>query len=242
MGMLISRSLWIAILCSLLTGAQARASCYSLEELDDENDDCSSNSKYVDAGIGCFLTFENKVKKEAGDTFTKMNASNKKFVMGSKNSQASGMAGTTANFKLSEAALDNLIKAGKATLGDLDSYSRNIYFPEEWDAPEELIGDGLEYLNSSPCYAEPRDMLSDMKKSTEDYIKELEAAKAAITAMKGVNTGNDAKIDNMAGQHMGQRKPASVKPAKGAALKPKKPTNGKSTITGVEEEKKKRSR
>jgi hypothetical protein len=233
--MFILRALLVTTAVFLLTAASALA-CYSLEELDDENDDCSTNGKYVDAGIGCFLTFENKVKKEAGEAYVKMKASNKKHVMGDKNSQASGMAGTTANFKLSEAALDALIAAGKATLGNLDGYSKNIYFPEEWDAPEELIGNGLDYLNSSACYAEPRDMLSDMKKSTEEYIQDLERAKAAIQAMNGINTGNDTKIDNAVNM---QQKPAGV--GKGTAYQFKKqPPAKKSKITGIEEDLKKR--
>ncbi len=224
-------------LAALLLALPAQAlACPSLARLDDENDSCEDNGKYVDAGAACFLDFEGMVKKDAGEAFVKMSQSNKKHVGGAKNSQASGMAGATADLKISEATLDLLIAAGKIAMKNLDGYSRNIYFPEEWDAPEELIGKGIDYLNSSPCYAEPRDILKDMNERTAKYVRDLEAAKKAVVAMKNITTTRDQNLDSA---HV-VRKPAATN-GKGETRVPAKKASGKnSSITGVEQDKAKR--
>lgn len=227
----------ILMLTALFLGASPALACPSLSSLDSEEDNCTDNGKYVDAGIGCFLEFEGMVKKDAGEAFVKMSQSNKKHVGGKANSQASGMAGATADLKISEATLDMLIAAGKIAQKSLDGYSRNIYFPEEWDAPEELIGNGLDYLNSSACYAEPRDMLQDMKDRTDRYVKDLEKAKKAVVAMKGVTDSRDQNLDSA----NNVRKPAGKGGKASAPVPARKQVQKRSTITGVEQDKAKRN-
>ncbi|HEY8278735.1 MAG TPA: hypothetical protein VIH99_03880 [Bdellovibrionota bacterium] len=231
----------ILFLCALniLWVTAAQGGCISMKDLDKESVDCNDNGNFVDAGIQCFLGFENLVKKQAGVTAKGMKRSNDKFVNGDRNSQTSGQEGMVSNMNLSVAALDAMIAAGKAARKDIDSYAKNIFFPEEWDAPEEMIGNGLDYLNSSACYAEPRDILNDMVQRTDQYIADLEMARQVATAMKKTSTGRDANLDQM----NGMRLPAAATngPGAKAVKKGKKPKNGKSTITGVEEDKKKRT-
>jgi len=225
----------LTFLTLLFISGQHALACPSLASLEDENGNCSTNGTYVDAGISCFTDFEKQVKRESGEAFAEMKASNKKFVMGDKNSQASGLAGANADFKLSEAKLNLLIAAGKVALKNIESYSRNIYFPEEWDAPEELIGNGLDYLNASACYAEPRDILNDMSERAAQYIQDLENAKAGVVSMRGTTTRREEKIDNISPT----RKLSSSTSAQGAGYKNKKSVLKKSTVTGVDEDKKK---
>lgn len=230
----------ILILVALALAPAGAIACPSLNSLDNENDNCEANGKYVDAGIACFMDFEGMVRKDAGEAFVKMSQSNKKHVGSNRNSQASGMAGATADMKISEAALNALILAGKLALRNLDGYSRNIYFPEEWDAPPALIGNGLDYLNSSPCYAEPRDMLQDMQKRTANYIKDLENAKKAVVAMKAITTRRDQNLGNSSSL-TSVRQPSS-RGKMGAPVPARKQEKKGNTITGVEQDKAKRQK
>jgi hypothetical protein len=223
-------------------GFQAHAACFTAASLDNENDNCLSNGKYVDAGITCFTGFEAAVKKQSVVTSKLLGASNQAHVGGDANAQKSGMAGSQADYQIANATLDALIAAGKAARASLVSYSKDVYYPEDWDAPSEVIGDPVAYLNNSPCYAEPRDMLQDMVSRTDGYLNDLENAKKAATAMRDLSRDRDQHLDQLPGS---QRAPASAAKGQGSGSvrgSGGPASNGASSITGVGQDREKRGK
>lgn len=232
-----ARRLTISLL-AFLACAEAGASCLSLQSLDDENDNCLSNGKYVDAGISCFVGFEQRIKAETKKISGLLGESNALHVLGEKNSQSSGLSGSVSDYKIAGRTLDALIAAGRAARSSIDGYRRNIYGPEDFDAPPEVIGSPFEYLNSSPCYAEPRDMLKDMLDRTDAYIADLKRAKKEALTLRDASHDRDTKL----GKAKGTRAPASARAVVNKGFKRKKQVEADSTITGVEEDRRKAGR
>ena len=132
-------------------------------------------------------------------------------------------------FRSAAATLDDLIQAGKSTLESINGYSRNLYFPEDWDAPATVIGPPWTFALKNPCFGEPREMLLDMKDRTQNYISQLEAAKKDVNAMNSRTEVREDQID----QATGTRKPAAKSNAKGTAeLNRKKHRKIENTVTG----------
>jgi hypothetical protein len=232
-----ARILLSAAMLLLAFSGAARAGCIPLGKLDNEEDDCLNNGKYVESAISCFVDFESLVKAKAGVAAGQLEQSNAAHLANGKNSQANGEAGGASDYKIAVATLDGLIAAGKAARSSIDSYSKNIYFPEDFDAPPEVIGDPMGYLDSSPCYAEPRDMLQDMLQRADLYIADLERSRQAALAMLGTTSSRDTQL----GAAADTRAPASAARGRsGPALKGKKQRNPAPDITGVDNDKKKR--
>lgn len=227
----------ISLTLCLTLSAQARAGCPTLESLDNPDGDCASNGDYVDAGISCFLGFENLVKERAGVASGTMKATNKAQVMGKKNSQLQDFTAALTNAKTAKGTLDKLIAEGKATLASLEGYSKNIYFPEDFDAPPSVIGNPWEFAKSTPCYNEPREMLLDMRERTSKYISQLEAARKIVDGLDTKNAANSKSLDN----GVATRTPASATKGRGSvSVKKGHSRNPSSTVTGVEEGSQKR--
>lgn len=168
--------------------------CTPVASLDNEEDDCDSNGKYVDAGMACLKALQDRIKAETGTARRQLRSSQNQNIGGGRNSQENTLAGATDGYQISQATLQGLIAAAKIAKANVDSYLGNIYYPEEFDAPREVIGDPEEYLNSEQCYAEPRDLLNDMLDKIDQHIADLEKAKAASAGLESGSTQNDAGL------------------------------------------------
>lgn len=65
-----------------------------------------------------------------------------------------------------------IVAAAKAAKKYVSAYRDDIYYPEDWDAPEELIGDPMDFFDSEKCYAEARDSLKKTEEAIDRYIDE----------------------------------------------------------------------
>jgi hypothetical protein len=222
---------WLASALLLLApAAEASFSCLHPQQLDDANDTCEENGKYVDAGIDCLDQLEDLIEKTKSQTAQKLERSNRRHLGDGKNRQSSAFQGTSADYKIADKALNGLVRSAKQAKRHVSAYLDNIYFPEEFDAPEEIIGDGIEYLNSSPCYAEPRDMLRAMLSDIDRHIADLERAAADARTLNKQSVGRTDKL----GQTEGQQGPAVRGPASGAPVKVRKKKKRDSDISGTE--------
>lgn len=68
---------------------------------------------------------------------------------------------------------EKVLAAAKKAKEYVSSYRDNIYYPEDWDAPQELIGDPIDFFDSEKCYAEARDSLKKTESSIDRYIAEF---------------------------------------------------------------------
>ena len=73
---------------------------------------------------------------------------------------------------------EKFLATAKIAKGYISSYRDNIYYPEDWDAPEELIGDPVDFLDSQKCYAEARDSLKKAEETIDHYISDYGRGRA----------------------------------------------------------------
>lgn len=67
---------------------------------------------------------------------------------------------------------DAILSSAKAAKKYVSTYRDDIYYPEDWDAPEELIGDPMDFFDSEKCYAEARDALKKTEETIDRHIAE----------------------------------------------------------------------
>jgi hypothetical protein len=67
---------------------------------------------------------------------------------------------------------EEILAAAKSAKKHVSAYRDDIYYPEDWDAPEELIGDPMDFFDSEKCYAEARDSLKKTEEAIDRYIAE----------------------------------------------------------------------
>lgn len=73
---------------------------------------------------------------------------------------------------------ESVLAAAKAAKKQVSAYRDDIYYPEDWDAPEELIGDPVDFFDSQKCYAEARDSLKKAEETIDRYIADYRAGRA----------------------------------------------------------------
>lgn len=151
--------------------------CRRLAELNEAVQDCDGNRKYLEAGQACVQTFRAFMAAEKESALRSLEAV-----------QAGGLV---AGPKHSEAVqtLGKVLDAGEAAGESLKGYLANIVYPEDWDAPPEVIGNPADFFNSHKCYRESRDGLESLTEEIDLSVKQVVEALAARppTAAKPVH-------------------------------------------------------
>ncbi|MCB9073048.1 MAG: hypothetical protein H6623_05470 [Bdellovibrionaceae bacterium] len=73
--------------------------------------------------------------------------------------------------------IDALIKSAKNAKTSTSEYKKNILYPEDWDAPEEVIGNSADFIDSQPCYSNAKDSIEDDEYSIDAYVDLLTQSK-----------------------------------------------------------------
>lgn len=153
-----STSKIVVLLAALLLPAPAfaaRLSCVSLDALDKRTEECKDNPQYTKAGQECLKKFEEFIARAAG------------IPVGSVRH------GEDITKPLSSSQKEQINAAGKMAKKRVSDYRDNIYYPEDWDAPEELIGDPMDFFDSEPCYAKARDSLQKAEDKIDVLVKKF---------------------------------------------------------------------
>lgn len=236
---LFSWSFWFS--CEALAAPAVKVECPSLENLMEEAEECSDNGRFGEAGISCVKALEDAIRQQAELARASMKASNEKHTgEQAGNAQTHNFAGSGANYQISRTTLEELIAAAKGTRASVNSYLNGIYYPEDFDAPEEVIGDPIEFLDNNACYNDNRIGLENLVKQVDKKIAELEAALSESQKREtgsnqreiGQGTAGLGKVTG--GKNTGPPKPLPSGSAKGGAS-----PRTKSDITGTKESKEK---
>ncbi len=229
-------NLVLLILAANISAIAAPFDCVPLQKIEQASGTCADNGKYADVGMHCLDKLEDFIKTQnAKAQFL--------LVQADKNTNAAQtgtFAGANASYKIAADAFTEALTAAKRAQWYVTSYISNIYFPEDFDAPREVIGDPVEFLNKSQCYAEPRDILKLILGDISKHISNLEAAKTA--ALKGsflstIQEGNLSQTKSLpTGSVMGGQGVSGGNAATGTGVK--RPGIRPSDISGTKEEKK----
>ena len=170
-----------AFMCVAASSAQAApkssTSCPKVSDLNEAVQSCEGNKKYLEAGQACLQSFKTFLAAEKEAAFRSLEAV-----------QAGGIV---AGAKHSEAVqvLGKVLEVGEATSENVKGYLSNIVYPEDWDAPTEVIGNPADFFNSHKCYRESRDGLEALTEEIDLSVKQVVEALAARppTAAKPVH-------------------------------------------------------
>ncbi len=141
--------------------------CRKPDELNESVQDCAGNRKYLEAGRACVKAFQ-------------------VFLLSEKEEALKNMAALQAGGVLSEGqhtkavrTLSRVIEAGDEASGNVKAYLSNIVYPEDWDAPPEVIGNAADFFNSHKCYRDSRDGLEALAEEVDSSVKMLVESLAA---------------------------------------------------------------
>lgn len=234
--------IYMMLTCLAFSFSPARAAvfaCPGLAGLKEEAKSCKDNASFGQAGLDCLKNLEKAIQARAAAAQKEMAASNALKVDKAGNAQTHNFQGATADYSISQDALSELIANAKVAHVSVHGYLNNIIYPEDFDAPEDIIGDMIEFLDANPCYNDNRLGLEGVKKKIESHIKELEVAKLAslgrgtTSGNRNSNQGSIIATKNQGG-NTGN---GSVMPVPQGTSR-----NPASSITGVEDDAKKRAK
>lgn len=230
----------LLLLALLSSNAHAlTVTCVTPESIEEDGAmDCQDNGKFGEAAIACMKDLERAIAERTKSAQLQLAASNAAHsAMG--NAQNNNFAGSEADYAISQASLSDLIAASKHIRKRVDSYLDHVYYPTDWDAPEELIGDPVEYIEGEPCYAENAEGIKGIVKRIDGYIEQFEQAKVA-SMKRGTTSGGREGLQNSIGHGAvtgGKSTPGA--PGTMQRVPSGKSNNGRSDITGVKEDKQK---
>lgn len=220
-------------------GAAVKISCPSLQSLEENASECGDNNYFQQAGRQCLKAFEKAIQQRSVLAQAQLAASNLALVDKAGNSQNHNFGGSEADYDISQEALAELIDAGKKARNSVDDYLKHIYFPEDFDAPEEIIGDPMEFLDNNACYAEVESDLKSVLKKIDQHLAELAKTKEA-SKIRGNTSGSREGLQNSLTTGVSRASDGSA----GAQPVPKKGNSQKSNsdITGIKEDEAKRQK
>jgi hypothetical protein len=207
----------------------------SLEE--NGTEECDDNVKFAQAGQTCLKALESDIRTETTNVSQQLAAANADHTSDSANSQTSDFNGSVADYALSQETLSKLLKEAQFTRDSVDNYLHRIFYPEDFDAEEEEIGDPLEFLDKNPCYVDNETLLKSTLASVDKDIANLKKAKASSGGLKDNSSTSSGFQDSMTSPNVSNTQGQGS----GAATVKGTSNNGASDITGVKQDEQKQT-
>jgi hypothetical protein len=229
----------IIFLAPAFAGAAVKLECPAVDDFSNENMTCEENGKFGQAGVDCLSSLETAIKNQSAVAHKAMMGSNEKLVDKAGNAQTHNFHGSGADYALAQATLEELIASAKKAREKVESYHLNIFYPEDFDAPEEVIGDREEFIMDNPCFSENKLGLMDIVKKIDKDIADLEKTKA-LAMSKGATSGT--RQEGMQNSLVNGASNTKAAGAKAGAIPKGTSQNGSSDITGVKEDQSKQQK
>lgn len=217
--------------------AQASMVCASLESLASEANDCTDNIVFAEAAVECLEKLEGAIdaQKKA------VSADMKKLGNQAKSTQAAKQANSMLDYRLSKATLERLIGMAKDAQRETSGFLDSVMWPEDSDNPDITGPDFEAFLESDSCYKDNKDVITSVLKDFDDHIADLEKAKEVSQTLEASTQGRETSMDSLVPGTM-SAKPTRAVASPNLGKGKKKPKPGKSKITGIEEDAKKRAK
>lgn len=228
------------ILALIPLGAVASPICEPIGNLSAQVSYCDENVAYVAPARKCFQAFKALVDAENAKI---QKALNEQVNNAKGTEQAEDFATTQAVLASANTTLTNLIDHGKQVHTELEDYAYDLVLPLYDAYPEDYNVDpwskeGQKMFREKQCYGEPMEDLDAVKAQLRPIIADLEKTKAKVVSLHKTSGIKKTNLDSVnpvspAGDTVGQGSARGPSGVKG------KSKNSSSTITGVEENKKK---
>ncbi|MCO5144045.1 MAG: hypothetical protein M9962_13225 [Oligoflexia bacterium] len=201
--------------------------CADPVELYNQTEDCEDNVVFAASAIDCLEDLEKLVENAR----KKLDSN---LIKPSDTQQRKSHDQSKANYEMTKATLDALLKQAQMSRKEVDAYMDYFSWPEDFDSEEAVDGDPEGFLNSDPCYIENKEVLANVLSDFDNHIKSLSAASLASFGKEttsGVNAGSAESLSQ-------EVKANKVKGAGSIQLKGQKGPHKASDISGTKEEKK----
>lgn len=160
--------------------------CPSVENVRSKAMSCEKDNRmWTDAADYCLKRLNKIIDIQTKKMSRQLRLANKKNLDSAINKQKQNFIGTDVDYEIAQKNLDMLIDIADRTETQIDDYKHNVYFPEEWDEPEEIIGNRIKYVESQPCYSETLKAVRNILDKTTSAKESLIATKKASLALKG---------------------------------------------------------
>jgi len=233
-------SLLVLSLLVLPRVSSAAAFCEPLDKLRARVNYCDENPSYVAPAKACLETFRKlvKAKNEEIDKVLKAVVANRKG-----EEQAENFKTTQALLASADLTLVQLLLHGKTVYNEIEDYTEDFVLPIFEAYPEDYELDphskkAQEIFREKECYGEPMSDFDKMKKDLLAKIDALERTKAEVNGLQLKSNAKEADLKSLTTSSAGGVS-ANGGPA-ASALSGNKPRKS-STITGVDEEKRKKA-
>jgi hypothetical protein len=235
------RLLAILLLLGPQAGSAAELStvfCEPLARLNEQVNYCDENHAYVPAAQKCFQDYKAAVDAENA----KIQA-----VLDKEATRAKGAEQETS-FQTSQAVLASamstlasLLLRGTQVHNEIDDYSQDLVlpiydaYPEDYDL-DPHSAEAQQILREKECYGEPAEDLDAVMADLRKILTDLAKTKEKVAALHKGSVSRDDQLGSLAPTKQGKNKGLGQGSVRVPAGKSK---NGASSITGIEESKKK---
>ena len=152
--------------------------------------------------------------------------------------QAAKFASAVQDYTATSAALAYLIATAKIAEGEIQAYKFSLELPPDIDEKEVTGGDELGYAMKVDCYGTNRENLESLLEDFRDRRERYEGIKAASDANAAAAGQSHANLDVTSAGGLKAAKGKGV----GSGVKGRPAQNGRSDITGTQEDAEKRKR
>ena len=189
--LLLPALLWPAQPAKAAIGLQ----CATPESIEESAEECDSNDSFTTSGQNCVTSLENMIKARTAVINKQMAAAQAAGIGQAGNAQNHDLATSNVDYTTAQNTFADLTKAATSARTTVDSYLDHIYFPEDFDAPEEVIGDPETFLDESPCFADNEAAIKAQVAKLDKDIADLLKSKAAALALGNLSQANKVSLD-----------------------------------------------
>lgn len=211
--------------------AAIQASCTSVSSLDEATTGCEDNAQFTQAGRKCLQSLEDLIAAQTKVAATQLAAANAK-VNATNNAQNVGLQGARADYAISQQTLANLIASAKEARRNVDGYLNHIYYPEDFDAPAEVIGDPVKFLDANDCYSDNERALKSALDQIDKHIRDLERTKSVAMQHGNVSGARESGLQQSLNKSVSNKKSGQ---GSATAVQGQDTGHG-SDVTGVEKD------
>lgn len=180
----------LILLASISPLAEAANYCALPNSILSHVEDCTDNEYVSEAAVLCLTKLQNEIKvaQAAVQTTTAANSAQ------ARNSQSSLENNAHKDYKFSKVTLDMLIKNAGAAQNEVIAYESILAMPEDFDEPDITGMSTEEYLKSTPCHFENKQVIRDVAEDIDFILSDLEFARDSGENLESATGGHENNL------------------------------------------------
>lgn len=204
------------------SAAEASTPCAGFAALDLQMGRCEDNAELGEAALACVRAYRDRIKTAQATVLAQFQAQIEKM----KKEQNDSFDRTQAGYENARRTLQQLIAEGEQAKLSVDDLYNNLYFPADADEPEITGKSHDDYLNTTECFATPRNVLNQSKAMIDHMRTQLQQLEQVAlgkqdrsgTRSVNVDTLTGGKVGNSVGAGAGKAVPMGRHPAQSSDI------------------------